>query len=388
MSIMLFNSFLSKIIPLSCSILGFGILVAVHEFGHFIFCKLFKIHTPTFSIGFGPELYSKKIGGTKFRIAAIPLGGYCEIAGLAEVGQGDQAHSHDTSDHSYTNKPYWQKALVLSGGILFNLLFAYLSFCIFLMIGNNITKPTITILSVTANSAAQKAGLLAGDIIYDVDTHEQIEPSKQTAPNDNFNLLQKIQSSPNKEITLLVKRNEQEITVPIIPTAAKEDSKVVGKMGATFSPQIPVPAVPFPQVFEVAFVRTQTIIGMIIQSLVTLVKNRSMDGLGGPVAIFAQGTAAANYGFIYFLQFLGLLSLSLAIFNMLPIGALDGGQILFATIEFIIRRRIPEVIKLTINLASWVLLIGLTLFFTYRDIATLFGANLKAFWGKLMGLFR
>ena len=87
----------SKIIPLVYALIGFGLLIAVHEFGHFIFCKIFKIHTPTFSIGMGPKIFQKQIGETNFVLSAFPLGGYVEIAGLAEVGQGDQKHSKDLS---------------------------------------------------------------------------------------------------------------------------------------------------------------------------------------------------------------------------------------------------------------------------------------------------
>ena len=109
------------------AIAGLGFLIAIHEMGHFLFAKLFGISTPTFSIGFGPQLISKKIGETTFSLSAIPLGGYVEIAGLAEVGQGEQGEAGRTDKRSFASKPYWQKMLVMLGGIGVNLGFAYVA---------------------------------------------------------------------------------------------------------------------------------------------------------------------------------------------------------------------------------------------------------------------
>ena len=125
----------TKLIPFVYALIGFGLLISIHELGHFIFCKIFKIHTPTFSIGMGPTIFQKQIGTTLFKLSAIPFGGYVEIAGMAEVGQGEQKHAKDTSPNSFCNKSYWQKFLVLMGGIIFNLFFAYLTFSILLITG-------------------------------------------------------------------------------------------------------------------------------------------------------------------------------------------------------------------------------------------------------------
>ena len=118
-------AFQSKLLPFIYAIIGFGLLITVHEFGHFFFCKLFGIYTPSFSIGMGPKILEKKIGTTNFKISALPIGGYVEIAGLAETGQGEQQHAQQEGENSFKNKPYWQKALVICGGVIFNLFLAY-----------------------------------------------------------------------------------------------------------------------------------------------------------------------------------------------------------------------------------------------------------------------
>lgn len=159
-------------------ILGISFLIAFHELGHFLFCKLFNIHTPSFSIGFGPRLISKKIGSTEFKISVIPLGGYVEIAGSAEPGQGKQKDANRMDEQSFAIKPFWQKFLVMIGGILFNMAFAYFTFVIIFMTGLPKSrllapltmKPTIS--TVADNSAAQKGGLKVGDTILAVENQK------------------------------------------------------------------------------------------------------------------------------------------------------------------------------------------------------------------------
>jgi regulator of sigma E protease len=377
-------AFIGKGLPIAYSLIGFGLLIAVHELGHFLFCKIFSIHTPTFSIGFGPELYKRKIGQTNFRIAAIPFGGYVEIAGLAEVGQGGQEHADDTSAFSFTNKPFWQKALVLLGGIMFNVLFAYFSFCIIFIAGNRSTQPAVSVMSIVAGSAAEKAGLKEQDLIIGI--NESILSTNPITLNDEIAsiLLPQIQANPNKTITLTIKRDQKEFTLPITLNSRKENGATIGVIGAAFQP----PSLPFWYSIRAGFDYTRKAIGIMYQSIKTLLTNRSLEGAAGPVMIIAQGAATAKHGFIPLLHFLGILSLSLALMNLLPFGALDGGQLLFTTIEFIIRRRIPEIIKLIINLASWIFLLSLMAYFTYREIGALFGNTFNCWWIKILGFFK
>jgi regulator of sigma E protease len=373
-----------KILPVVCSLIGFGILIAVHEFGHFIFCQAFNVHTPTFSIGFGPELYKRKIGTTNFRIAAIPLGGYVEIAGLAEIGQGEQAHAQDTTETSFTYKPFWQKAFILLGGILFNIFFAYLAFCIIFIAGNRSAQPEISVMTIVPESAAEKAGLKVQDTILGINNKRlSTDPIALNKEMDSV-VLQQIQAHPNKEITLLIKRNQEELTLNITLGSRQEDGTAIGVLGAGFQP----PRLPFWYAFKAGFDYTKKIITLICKGIKMLFSTKSLEGAAGPVMILAQGAATAKHGFIPLLHFLGIISLSLALMNLLPIGALDGGQLLFTTIEVIIRRRIPEIIKVTINLASWVLLLSLMAYFTYREIGMLFGKTFKAWWCNVVGLFR
>jgi regulator of sigma E protease len=375
-----------KILPLLYSIIGLGILIAIHEFGHFTFCKLFNIHTPTFSIGFGPELFRKKIGQTNFRIAAIPLGGYVEISGLAEVGQGEQEHAATTDDTSFKNKYFWQKACVLCGGILFNLLFAYAVFCFLFFKGSDTHKNMITITAIAQNSPAERCGLKPGDTIVSI--------NNITFPCDQEYLFfqgiktfhQEIRKNPNQKITLTIMRNNKPQVLTAQLDSRQEGDKTIGIIGAFF--EAPVPQLSLFKAINAGVTLTNNYICNLIIGIKQLISSRSLNGAMGPVMILSQGASLAKESFFSFFIFLALISISLAIMNLLPIGALDGGQLLFISIESIIRRELPYTFKLVVNLASWVLFIGLAVYLTYHEIGVLFGDKIKILFARLMSIFR
>jgi regulator of sigma E protease len=161
--------FFTKLLPLFYALVGFGLLITIHEVGHFLFCKLFKIHTPTFSIGMGTTLYQRQLGKTNFRLALIPIGGYVEIAGMAEVGQGEQAHAEASGPGSFRSKPYWQRFLVLIGGILFNLIFAYGVFSSLYVVGMPIRKEVKLVVSkARVENTTVEDRLQVGDVLVGV----------------------------------------------------------------------------------------------------------------------------------------------------------------------------------------------------------------------------
>lgn len=364
---MTFSSTFASIYYLLAGIIGIALLITIHELGHFAFAKLAKIRTPSFSIGFGPALFQKKIGETNFKISAIPLGGYVEISGMEEVGQGKQEEARNLGKDSFAVKPYYQKMLVVFGGIIFNLLFAYLALILLFSFG--IPKSPLlyplnintTLENVAKDSPAEKAGLKIGDVITEFN-HVKVE-------NDVPKLLELI-SEATKEtpIDLKFKRNdiEEKTTIKIIenPTPGK------GKLGVGFQ-FFDIPPKSFKDSFYSGITYVNKIISQMVSFVISLFKYHKTDGVGGPIMIIDQIKKSAQQGFKIWLLLLILISINLAVLNLIPLPILDGGQALLITIEAIIRRQIPVNIKLWIQYITWILMLALILYFSIKDVRTL-----------------
>lgn len=350
------ESQISKVLPIIYTIIGFGILILVHELGHFIFCKIFNVYTPTFSIGFGPKIIEKKIGDTKFRLSAIPLGGYVEIAGLQEIGQGEQEFAESKDETAFISKPYIKKLLILSGGVIFNLLFAYL---VFIMLAFSRPPEKITIKGVEENSIAQKAGFWENDQILKINGSDSLERTLQE--------LEKMQTSQETEVNILLSRKNslQEIKINLPPKSTSNEEKI--KIGIMFNLE-PGAQTSFIDSIKRGINRTNFYIIETVKSLKNIITDRSLKGVGGPVLIMKGGINFAKKGILALLFFLAIISISLSIMNILPIPVLDGGQILFTTIEAIVGKELPIAVKNILHLLSIGLLLLLFLYITYKDI--------------------
>ncbi|MCK4651326.1 site-2 protease family protein [Candidatus Babeliales bacterium] len=362
----------SKVIPLIYAFIGFGLLIMVHEFGHFFFCKMFGIHTPTFSIGFGPKIIQKKIGSTNFRIAAIPLGGYVEIAGLAEVGQGKQKLAKIHDENSFTQKPYWQKLLVLSGGVLFNIFFAYIVYSMLFFIGIPKKKVEFYIASKIEDVVKEKFKIEPGDKIVSISNKKLSSSPKKLLTEIHKLLIIPLTQNKSEQLQLGIMRGEKLIDITI-PIELKElNNKLIGSFELKTTPiEGKYEKYPIFSAISQGIKTTNNILYQTLYAIKYLITTRSLAGAGGPVMIITKTFETAQKGIIPLFLFLAFISINLAIINLLPIGALDGGQILFATIEAIIRREIPNIIRLIINITSWVLILWLILYLTYKDILRL-----------------
>lgn len=376
----LYPLFVEKIIPMALSVIGFGLLIVVHEFGHLLFCKIFNIYVPSFSIGFGPKIFEKKIGETTYRLAQIPFGGYVEIAGQEEIGQGDQLHAHDTSDRSYASKYYWQKVLVWLGGIIFNLLFAYVVFIGLFVFSSNTTNK-ISISNVGKDTPAAQAGLQRGDFILAIDNFS-LDNSKEDSQK---NLLEIIQNNPEKEITFSIERAGEQKNLLVKLGSLKREDSTIGFLGASFPPAII--KLPFPEAISAGIKTTNAWIFLIAKGLKDFFSKKSLAGAGGPVMIFAEGFKTAQHGLTALFIFLAIMSINLALFNLLPLGITDGGQLLFATLEFIIRRPLPTIVRTIINVISLVSLVALAAYLTYQDVTTIFGSFFKKLYARFLVFF-
>jgi regulator of sigma E protease len=367
--------FSARLLPFLYALIGFGLLITVHEIGHFLFCKIFGIHTPTFSIGMGPTLYKRKVGTTNFRLAMIPIGGYVEIAGMAEIGQGKQAHSKAVGATSFRSKPYWQKFLVLTGGIFFNLLFAYVVFSSLYFWGMPVQKEVALVVSnVKKNGKYIDKDLRIGDRIISINEKTlALEPRKLFSQIKRIS--KKLIEKRSKSMSVFIERDKKKLflIIPIDKEAKKVGRGLIGGTSLDLKPlRIDYERYSFVEAIKKGIRKTNDWIYQVLRSLKMLFTERNIKDFGGPVMIVSESFKMAQRGLTLLLVFMAIISINLAIINLLPIGALDGGQLLFETIEAIIRRKIPEVIRFSINLASWLLILGLILYLSFQDIAAIF----------------
>lgn len=345
------------------AILGISFLIVLHEFGHLIFAKLFNVRAPSFSIGFGPRLIEKKIGETTYAISAIPLGGYVEVAGNAEIGQGEQAEAKATDNRSFSSKPYWQKLLIMSAGILFNVIFAYLALSFLFSQGAPCigtwceNKPPL-IGMVNPKSPAEKAGLKPNDKIVEVDS---------TAIHTIKELTAALEPHLEKSVSLKIERAGSYEQLVITPDVQKIGDKKRPLLGVTWQ----VEKMPLMQALSAGWEATWSLICQTFAAIKGLTKSR--EGLGGPLMLICQVTQFAGLGMKLFLFMLAFISINLAVFNVLPLPIFDGGQVLFFTIEAIIRRPLSDEARYTIHYYTWLLVIGLVVYLTLKDIIKISG---------------
>lgn len=356
----------TNFVPVVLAGAGFGVLITVHELGHFLFCKLFGIGTPVFSIGFGPTLIHKKIGLTDFRLSLIPLGGYCAVQDGTEKGDDPKA--------SLSNKPYWQQTLMMLGGILCNILFAYAAFTAVHYGSRPKLKTTLTISQVVKNSAAAAADLQVGDQVLGYNDVAFIKDSN-AVHKELHTFLKVIADSPDTQMILHLRSQDGCEHNKVITLQNKSGTGSLG-IGIDMLNE-PIPGIfeydSFSSALHKGIAMTHQNIRQSAHSFLMMFKRRTLNGIGGPIAIFSQTFKMAKNGIRGLLQLLGSLSVGLAVLNFVPIAPLDGGRWFFLTIEAIIRRPLHEKVKDYIIIASLVLFALLFLVLSYRDFMRLLG---------------
>lgn len=360
------TTFYNNIIPIISAIIALGILITVHEFGHFLFCKLFGIHTPTFSIGFGPTIINKLFGKTNFQLALIPLGGYVEIAGMDEPGQGKQKHAQSKTSDSFATKAWWKKAFVISGGIIGNLLFAYIIFTGLIQQGFVKQWCTSTrIAQIEENSNASKQGLKTGDTIIKInnqdtkDSPQKIYQSLTAAKKENAQsvIVTYTHGTETKETEVLLSKKEE----PSNNAAAQ--LCIILEQNKTSVTNAAIKA---------AYAIT-SISKLIIKSMIKIFSQRDASAVSGPVGIIQTTTKAAQEGLSFFFFFVAIISINLAVFNLLPLPILDGGQLLIVTLESLSGRSLSQNARGIIANLCWLLFLVLIIFATYQDIRKIIG---------------
>ena len=353
-----------KIGFISIGLFGIGFLIGFHELGHFLFCKLFKIKVPTFSIGMGPKIAQKKIGDTVFALSAIPLGGYVEIAG--QESESDR----DLNDKSlFSNKPFYQKILVLSGGILFNFIFtvAVFSFLYFKGMPQNMliypTNATTKVSHVLPDSPASEAQIQSGDTILSLNGKKLNSSGKS--------LLQGTKELESQSVSIEIQQKEEIKTIDIKLGKVKTGD-LFGSLGVLLeTKKLP----PFSILGSIAngFETAKNGIIKIYCTFTSLLSKKGLGNLLGPIRLLDVASNSASKGSSSLLFLLAIISLNFVFFNLVPVPIFDGGQIVLCAVEAIIRRPLPEKAREVIAIFCWVLIIGLYAFLSIKDLWHYFG---------------
>jgi regulator of sigma E protease len=361
-------------------LLVIGPLIFIHELGHYFVARWFGVKAETFSIGFGREIagWSDR-RGTRWKIGWLPLGGYVRFAGdMNPASQpSDEWLSLPAEERACTfqAKPLWQRFLIVLAGPVTNLLFAVLIFCgFFLAFGEARTPPVVA--EVSVGSAAQQAGLRAGDVLTDVDGG-RVERFEDIA---RFVVLH-----PGEPVEIGFLRDGRAMRTRAVPQAVVERDRFgnefrKGLLGVGRGPQV-VEKVPAAKVLGASVRTTWQVIATTIEGLGQIITGRrSVKELGGPLKIAKYSGEQASLGLVDFLWFMAVISINLGFINLLPIPLLDGGHLLFYAIEGIRRKPLrPEAQEWAFR-TGLVALLVLMIFVTFNDLAS-FGL-----WSKLGGL--
>lgn len=362
------------------------VLVVVHEAGHFLFAKLFKMRVDEFAFGFPPKLLGFKKGETQYSFNLIPLGGYVKIFGENGLTEDEIKNlSHEEKKRLFGSHNPYRRILVLSGGVLFNIVAAVVFFAVALMYGSNVyltqdevkqidyTKRELVIVEINEKSPLRESGVMVGDRITMIKSGDF-----SLAGNDlsSFAATEFVQTFNDSSIEIkYVNELGNEQTIQVVPKAGIVEGKKI--LGAKFADSSYKKYSFFPAIYE-AIIMTYDQLKYIVQSLVDLVKNliwnntKIEDSVSGPVGLAMLTSKVATKGIDQIFFFAALLSLSLAVFNILPIPALDGGRIVFVVAEIVFKRKVKVQVEQLFHGLGFLLLLCLMVFVTYFDIVKAF----------------
>lgn len=328
------------------AVLVFGFLIFIHEFGHFIFARIFKVKINEFSIGMGPALlwYDSKKSGIRYKLAMFPIGGYVAMAG--EDDESDDPNSFD-------KKPAWQRFIITFAGAAVNIIFGFLA----MIVLTSIINVGNTRIHSFAEGSTSSEALMAGDEILEVE-------GKRVRIADE--LAYEIMRKGNEPVDILVLRSGEEILIPDVKFPTAEDS---GQVFGMLDFAVTRVEKNFGVVMSYSFNKSCLMVRMCWESIIDLITGRyTLAAVSGPVGISsAIGDAAAN-GFAPLLNIIVIISINLGFMNLLPIPALDGGRLLTLIIEMISRKRLPKKLEGIINGVGLILLLILSFVIMIKDV--------------------
>ncbi len=346
-------------------VVTFTVIIAVHEFGHYLTARLLGMKVLEFAFGFPPRIAAFRKGGIDYSINAIPFGGFVRILGqddfaIRQKGEGDPG--------SFTSKPWWAQAIVLVAGVTMNVLLALVVLTAAFALGTSAPTGQVRISEVKAASPAEAAGLRTDDIIRTVDG-QAIKSSRD--------LVAYTREHRGTEISLAVDRNGRPLP-PIKAVPRKDPPEGEGPLGIVLEDVTAPVSGGLPQAVGNAWSLTTEIVRQIaaLPGQLLGARDSSPDGppqIGGPIEIYRVTAQVSQFGLAALLRLVGVLSINLAILNIIPFPALDGGRLLFVLIGGLSGRRLSPQVEAVVHAVGFALLLVLLVAVSIADIRRVVG---------------
>jgi len=344
-------------------------LLVIHETGHFLAARKFGVKVEEFGIFLPPKIYGKKIGETLYSINLLPFGAFVRIFGQ---------DSRTQEEGSFNSKPIWQRAIILFAGVFAFWLIAFLIYTIIFAVGvdQNISdnmegfnNPKVQITGIAPGSPAEDSEIMIGDTVYSLTYNSETIEVNKVSEVQEF-----ILNNKGNEITLGIKRGDENLEKTVTPRVEYPENEGSVGVGLIRTAIVKYPLWQAPLYGIKASIETPIEIikgwGYVISS--AFKKESSNVSVVGPIGVVRMMNEAASFGLNYFLQFIAMIAIYLALFNLLPIPSLDGGRLFFLLIEKIKGGPIKEKIEQGITAVFFLLLIGMFFVIMFKDIVALF----------------
>jgi len=357
-------------------LLVLSILVLVHESGHYFMAKRAGVWVEEFGFGYPPRVWGKKVGETIYSINLLPFGGFVRLHG-ENVEEGVTK-----PNRAFLHKSKSQRVKIIVAGVIMNFILGIVAFAIVYSIqGVPIITDKVKVVEVSAGSPAETSGIMVGDIIKSVD-------GDPVTSNEVF--IKKIDELKGREVKINLERGSEPKEIILIPRTEVPDNE--GPVGVI----ITTSEVYFPPVWQRPFVGAyhgtkdalywgKVIVMGLRDIFVQLFAGQAPRGIAGPIGIYALTSEAAKFGALTLINFVGILSINLAVLNIIPFPALDGGRLLFIVIESIFGRRVLPKIEAAFHFVGMVILLIAIVAITISDVRRLIvGGGIQGFLDSLM----
>ena len=343
-------------------VLLLGTIVLVHEFGHFIFAKLFNVYTPEFSIGMGPKLFQVQKGETKYTLRLLPIGGYVAMAGEDGVDFGVEIDESRTIKGIHPCK----QLVIMLAGIVMNIILSFVIFLgLFAYTGQVNVPPKAVFDQVVEGSIAEELGILPGDEIVRL----QFSDGSTFEPNTYYDFLNEYMFYEGEEVLFTIRRDELEFEVTMAPRFVESQGR---ELFGIVPPSSTVKEISFFECFKYAGSEVLDSASTIFMTFTKLVRGRGLDMMSGPVGIYQVTETQASYGLTSYLALIALISVNVGIFNALPLPILDGGRALITVGEMVVGKKLNPKIEQGIMLVAWAAILALFVYVTMNDLFRLF----------------